>query len=387
MTGFPSDPDRDGWTEDSLREDPDHPGRNDLTIFYAPQNGLTIQYVWKNYYGRGDSVYEEITIGETIFYVETGEEESFINIKAQDNDLGTIHIAEFKLTADYPKKKAITVKVKEGSAKRLNDEWERLAETCGFSRKDFTEAAVHSFCDSFDGFHLLYGLADRRQRLITDYYLALKKTSNAAGFPLENEEQIRQSFDAMNKKIRSYYPQRSTAIRLENACYLAPKKTSIVAGFPLEREEKIRHPDFGKSFHAKNKKIRSYYPQNGTAIRFESSEWYCEGDTDVECEIVIGRAKFFMGCSDLESYVSMDINNDEVGTLCTWFEETSCGKCKPVGTTMECGDVKRMNREWERLAGSCGLTREEFTEAAIATFGEFWFGGFRLLEQSALENR
>jgi hypothetical protein len=211
----------------------------------------------------------------------------------------------------------------------MHDEWERLAETCGFSSKDFTEAAVQSFGDSFDGFHLLYGLADKRQRLITGY--------------------------------------------------LAPKKPSKAAGFPLKKEEKIRHPNFGKSFDAKNKEIRTYYPQNGTAISFESSEWYCEGDTDVECAIVIGRAKFLMGCDDAESNVSMDINDDEVGTLCTEFVETSQGEYKPIRATMDYGDVKRMNREWEKLAGSCGLTREEFTEAAITTFGEFWFGGFRLL--------
>jgi hypothetical protein len=183
----------------------------------------------------------------------------------------------------------------------------------------------------------LYGLADRRQRLITDY--------------------------------------------------LAPKKISKAAGFPLEKEEKIRHPNFGKSFHARNKMIRSYYPQNGTAIRWESSEWYCDGDTDAECAIVIGRATFSMGCDNIASYVSMDINDDEVGTLCTEFEETSRGKDTPVRVTMDDGDIKRMNREWEKLAGSCGLTREEFTEAAITTFGVFWFGGFRLVGQSASENR
>jgi hypothetical protein len=63
----------------------------------------------------------------------------------------------------------------------MNDEWERLAETCGFSRKDFTEAAAQSFGESFDGFHLLYGLADRRQRLITDY-LARRKSPKRLDF-------------------------------------------------------------------------------------------------------------------------------------------------------------------------------------------------------------
>jgi hypothetical protein len=70
MTGFPFDPGLGLEERSEFREDPDHPGRKDLIIFFAPLNGLTVQQVSKNFQGRGrgDSDYTEVvTIGETNF--------------------------------------------------------------------------------------------------------------------------------------------------------------------------------------------------------------------------------------------------------------------------------------------------------------------------------
>jgi hypothetical protein len=255
--------------------------------------------VWKAYEGQRtdqDVVEFVVSLGETKFIIKKYNHESFIQMEAKHAKFGIVFMTEFKKTADILTRKVTKANVTEkGAAKRMYDEWERLATACGFSTFEFTNASIQSFDDSLGAFHLLYTLANPGQRLITDYLVANK-----------------------NKP---------------------PGKMGWT--FPLEKHVTTRHPQFGRSFHARNRRIAIYYPQKGTEIRQETQEWYCEGDTDIESTITIGCAEFHMCPDGDESNVSMDVFGEQVGMLNTSFKKASSGVSKAIGSRVEEGSAKR----------------------------------------------
>lgn len=133
------------------------------------------------------------------------------------------------------------------------------------------------------------------------------------------------------------------------------QEDSELCGVRLESSETLRHPNFGRSFSAKNRKI-DRYSLGKLPIEFKSKEWYDGSDTDVEVSITIGSLKFEMFPDDwgdrTESRLSMDNGAyNQVGLLVTLIQDAKGRKkAKVLKAEMEEGSAKEMNRHWNILA-------------------------------------